>query len=277
MKPPYKRDEKILFTDMDGTLLREDKSVSPHTYRILQQWTAAGNLLVLCTGRAMESILATKKQLKLDFPGVYLIGCNGGEIYDCGLERMILKKGLSMDIVSAVMARSEELGLYCQTYTDTHILSPGDCPQLAYYRQYILTPVIITREYHKYLTEAPGKCLAIELEYPQKLEQLARTLKEEWGKKILTLYSNPWYLEIIPGDSGKGNALIWLCRHLGIPLSRSLAAGDEVNDISMLQAAGLGIAMANARESVKAAADMVTKKDHQNDGLAEILQSALHN
>ena len=85
----------------------------------------------------------------------------------------------------------------------------------------------------------------------------------------------PRYIELFPASSGKGIGLQWLCNYLHIPVSRSLAAGDELNDISMLEAAGVGIAMENAREAVKKTADIITQEDNDHDGLVPILEQAM--
>ena len=96
--------------------------------------------------------------------------------------------------------------------------------------------------------------------------------EDAFGDRLKLMYSNPYYLELIPKQSGKGEAMIRLCEHLGIPVRNSIAAGDGDNDISMIQAAGLGIAMINAPDSVKSAADVITEYDNDHDGLAEYLK-----
>ena len=89
------------------------------------------------------------------------------------------------------------------------------------------------------------------------------------------LYSNDRYLEIFPAASGKGSAVRILCEYLHLPLGNALAAGDEANDISMIRVAGTGIAMQNAKDEVKAAADIVTARDNNHDGLAAVLMEYL--
>ena len=96
--------------------------------------------------------------------------------------------------------------------------------------------------------------------------------EEAFGDRLKLMYSNPLYLELIPKESGKGEAMIWLCNHLNIPVENAIAAGDGDNDISMIKAAGLGIAMINAPDTVKAAADVITTFDNDHDGLAEFIK-----
>ena len=80
------------------------------------------------------------------------------------------------------------------------------------------------------------------------------------------------YMEIMPKGVSKGNALKAFCEGQGIPLANTLSAGDEYNDISMIQYAGLGVAMANAQEKVKDVADYITINSNDEDGIAEVIE-----
>lgn len=267
--------KKICFTDLDGTLLTTDKKITPATREALSQWTAAGHRLALSSGRATDSIMDVQKELGLHFSGMYLVGYNGGEIYDCDRKQVISRVALTMEETAAVMETAKRMDIHCHTYTDTHIITPALNEQLRYYQHAIMTPVICCRDVLEALDQPPCKCIAIELYDREKLENFRLTLQAEMGDTLALLYSNEKYLEIFPASSGKGTALRKLCALLDIPLENALAAGDEINDISMLQAAGLGIAMKNARDRVKEAADLVTRQDNDHDGLAEVLLKRL--
>jgi hypothetical protein len=117
----------------------------------------------------------------------------------------------------------------------------------------------------------PAKLIAIDLKDHSKLEKLRIEIEKKYNDKLTVLFSTPYYLEIFNINSGKGNAVIKLCHILNIPIENSLAAGDQENDISMLKAAGTGIAMINGTEEVKKIADVITKKDNDNDGLVEFI------
>lgn len=262
---------KIFFTDLDGTLLTDDKEITPATRDALAKWTAAGNKLVLSSGRAMESVNNVRISLGLKFPGMYLIGSNGGEIFDCETGQMISRTPLTFQQVSLALEMAKKEGVHCHTYTDTHIVSPADDEELLYYCHAIHTPVIICEDVLSALDKEPCKCIAIELHDKNKLEHFRQTLLPLVEGELNLLYSNDKYLEIFPASSGKGAAVHKLCGMLDIPLTNSLAAGDEANDISMIQAASLGIAMKNAKDNVKQAANIVTQTDNNHDGLAPIL------
>ena len=84
-------------------------------------------------------------------------------------------------------------------------------------------------------------------------------------------------LELVPPGVNKGNAVRFLCGYLGIPIGHSLAAGDAENDLTMIQAAGIGAAMCNGEAFLKEAADYVTLADNNHDGVAEILEKFILN
>lgn len=266
---------RIFFTDLDGTLLNQEKKITPDTMSVLEQWASAGHHFAICTGRALDSAMEVRRTLQLDFPGMYLIGSNGGEIYDCDNDCIISRIALTIDQVALIMKLAKEQGIHCHTYTDTHIVSPADDEQLLYYRRVIHTPVIICEDIVSALDKGPCKCIAIELHDKEKLEHFRQTLLPLTEGELNLLYSNDRYLEIFPAASGKGAAVRILCDYLHIPPANSLAAGDEANDISMIQEAGIGIAMINAKENVKAAADIITAADNNHDGLAAVLKNYL--
>lgn len=266
------RPTKILFTDLDGTLLDEQKQISAYTREVLDAWSKAGHKLVLCSGRDINSVGDVKKYLQLDFPGMYLIGYNGGQIYDCDNQKTIYKVSLTLAQTSHIVKEAARFGVHVHSYTDTHIVSPEDNEQLRYYCRVIKTPVIFSRNVTDVMTEGPCKCLAVELEDLKKLEDFRCSLLP-WAKEegITMIYSNPYYLEFFPSVSGKGTAVKTLCELLNINPYFSVAAGDAQNDISMIEAAGMGIAMCNGTEDVKMAATTITAYDNNHDGLAHAL------
>ncbi len=264
--------KKILFTDLDGTLLNDQKQINEYTRKVLKDWTMAGHKLVLCSGRDINSVGNVKDELALHYPGMYLIGYNGGQIYDCEKEETLYKVMLSIPQVRHIIETAKELGVHCHTYTDTHIVSPEDNEQLHYYRRVIKTPVLFSPDVTEVLEGGACKCIAVELHDLDKLEKLRRSLLS-WGEEegVSILYSNPRYLEFFPSVSGKGAAVLKLCELLDINPCFSVAAGDEQNDLSMIEKAGMGIAMANGSEQVKMAATLITDEDHNHDGLAKAL------
>jgi len=269
------KSRKLFLADLDGTLLTDEKQVSPATYEALRAFTDAGNIFAICTGRGLDNALAIRKKLQLDFPNSYVIGYNGGNVYDPNTDTLLYRAEIPRYIVERTWDIADSFGIHIQTYNDEFIIVKDYDDTMTYYRRTIRTPVIVTDEPLRYLNPLPSKILCIELHDMEKFQRLREAFITELGDSITTMFSEFCYLEIIPADSGKGSGLIRLAEHLGIPTEDTIAAGDSENDISMIEAAGLGIAMCNGRDILKERADAVTDADNNHDGLAPFLMKAI--
>lgn len=268
---------KILFSDMDGTLLDDKKEISENVYKAIDEFTKKGGKLVLSSGRPLDSILSTKEKLGLNYPGMYVIAYNGALVYDCGEQKPVFERKLPIDYVNQAMEIAGKNQVHCQTYSDSHIVVEKDTRELQIYREHIHMPYIVVDsagEYLKSLNIEPYKLIAIELQ-PEKLESFRKEMTEQMKGKISAIYSSVKYLEIIHKDASKGNAVKFLCDYLQIPISQAIAAGDAANDISMLKAAGIGVAMENGTSDTKEVADYITKKSNNEDGILEIFENWL--
>ena len=268
-------ERKIFFFDLDGTLLDSEKKITPNTLDALKRFTDSGHYFCINTGRAIDSAKAVYDGLGLDFRGSYLCGSNGTEIYSVDEQKYVYKTGVPLELVDRILDLAEEYDMHCHTYNEDHIVSRHDNECMAYYRRVIKTPLIVTDDVLSYLNEPPSKMIAIELHDRDKQERFRAALQKMVGDKLTLLYSNPNYMEIFPSEAGKGSAVKRLAGILGVDIKNTYAAGDEQNDISMIEAAGCGIAMINGTDLVKAAADVVTKEDNNNDGLAEFILGAI--
>ena len=127
----------------------------------------------------------------------------------------------------------------------------------------------------KVLSAGPCKCIAIEMKNPAAIDRLREALAERYHGTLEVFMSSEYYLEIVSSFAGKGRGLLRFAAGLGIPVKNTFAAGDSENDISMIEAAGTGIAMKNGIEAtprLKDAADIITDEDNDHDGLASILE-----
>lgn len=272
---------KILFTDLDDTLLNDESQVSPGTKAFLDEFLAAGNRLVLSSGRPLASVMEIKENAGLHQPGIFLSGSNGTRIYDCDRQCTLLKKGLPLPWVSYLQEQAKALSLHIQTYKEKDgeqdaIISPADDEEIRFYRRKIHLPMLLSEQLTDALNDDPCKMLAISLHNFDTLETFCKKIADWAEHKVRTIYSSDKYLEIYPWDAGKGSALLFLCDHLGVSVSDTYAAGDADNDISMLDAAGCGIAMKNATDKVKAHADVVTDLTNDQDGLAVTMRKLLY-
>lgn len=270
--PEMAQKTRILFTDLDGTLLNSKKQIGDFTRQTLDAWARAGHKFVLCSGRDINSVKQVHDGLQFDYPGMYIVGYNGGQIVDCETWKTIHRIALTFDQICYVRDEAAKAGLHFHTYTDTHILATGDDTDLDFYRIVIKTPVQYTKDYSELSETGACKGLVISREHPEKLHAFAEHMRP-WAEnnQITMMFSNPYYLEVIPAASGKGTAVRKLCELLSINPMLSIAAGDAGNDVSMIQAAGTGIAMCNGSEEARNAATMITEFDNDHDGLAHAI------
>lgn len=267
---------KIFFADLDGTLLNKEKKITPLTLQALKEWTDKGHKLVLCSGRALDSVIHVRETLGLgNFSNMYLIGYNGGEIYDCTTKQLLHRAALSFEAAKKCFEIADRYNIHIQTFSDTHIITAKEDDEIIYYKKAVHTPVIYDTDFMAHLDKEPCKCLAVFLHNKELMATFSADIKNELGNEVNVMTSTPNFIEMFPINSGKGVSVKWLCNHLHIPLENSLAAGDEMNDVSMLEAAGISIAMLNGRDFVKELADIVTETDHNNDGLVPILRREL--
>ncbi len=262
---------KILFTDLDGTLLNNQSRISAKTRTALDSMTNAGNILVLSSGRPLDSILEVMELAGLCYPNTYIIAYNGCLIYDCDQKNNIFELRLSYNDVSYAWNLASTHKVHIHTYTDSSIISATPDVEVNYYRKRIHLPLILSDSPLNVLQKPPFKLLAIDLCEKKHLISFSDALLQNKQYEITTVFSNDQYLEIFSKDAGKGNALLKLCDMLSIPVANSYAAGDALNDLSMLKAAGHSIAMKNGDSTLLQYADIITPHTNDEDGLAEVI------
>lgn len=262
---------KIFFTDLDETLLTTDKQISPLTLSAINEWMNSGNVFVLCSGRPTESVKMVAKQFDLHHENLYFVGFNGAEIYHPNTDEDILIKTVPTDQMKTVWEIADSMGIHCHCYEGDHILAKKHNKELDFYTKTVKLPIVYNENIPENISSSACKLLCILLDDESKLEELGATIREKLGDSITCILSNPRLLEVFNSSAGKGSAVTELCKLLNIPIRNSLAAGDQQNDISMIEAAGTGIAMINGRESVREIADIITKNDNNHDGLLPYL------
>ena len=272
-------DAQILFLDFDGTLATSDKKILPETMEILRKWDERGNVLCLSTGRNVLDGLKLVKSLQLPSHHLYLSAYNGGSLYNCTAERAIYTRELDTETVRKISRIAAQEGVYLQTYdSDGTILCTRDGKELEYYRCYVKLPCRVTDNLADALHGGTGKCLAISLNRSEGIFRLQKRLETEMKDSVATFFSNAYYLEIVPSGVNKGYSLRYLSFLLGIARENTAAAGDAQNDIPMLSAAGVGIAMCNGLSSAAGlaeAASLITERDNDHNGLVPVIRALM--
>lgn len=265
---------EILYTDLDGTLLNSNKEISEDTMKAIHEMLTRGKKLVLASGRPLHSILERKNTLGIPNHNVYITAFNGSQLYDCEQDKIIEEYRVPMDTAQQIFDLAHERNIHIHTFQDKSVISCADDKELAYYTTYVPSDVIINQKLSAVMKEEPFKLLAIDLEEPE-TKRLAAfkedVLSSPLGEKISSVFSHATYLEFFRKDAGKGNGLIHLCNYLQIPVEASISVGDEENDISMILAAGLGVAMKNAVPALKEKASYITENDNDHNAIAEII------
>lgn len=265
-------EKKILFTDIDGTLLDDKKEISKENRKAIEQAIEAGHYVVIATGRPLASAKTVVKKLGLTMSGCYMIAYNGAIVYDCATEQILKKEFLSFSCVKELFEKAEQKGLYVQTYKDAEIITKQHTKELDAYRTHTKLSYQVVEDVFEVLTEEPQKAMLISLDEKERLEEFQRE-NMDWQKdKCISFFSCDEYLEYCPLNSTKGSGMEYLCDFLNIPMEQTIAAGDERNDIPMLQTAHIGVAMKNAKEEVKECADYITKKTNNESGIAEVIE-----
>jgi Cof subfamily protein (haloacid dehalogenase superfamily) len=269
--------KKLLFLDLDGTLLNDNKQITEGNRRALEAALARGHGVVITTGRPLKSALDLARELELDKPGCYTIAFNGALIYDWDGGKVIFRRTVPMDAVSKMFAAAREFGVHIQTYDSREVLVEPWC-DMAIVEKYCNTLRMTYRveeDVCQALEEEPFKMLAIRERDSENMRKLVAFLQGEMADVLDGAFSSATYLDIVRAGMNKGEAVTRLCAMMDIPITNAVAAGDAANDLSMILAAGVGVAMANGTEEVKAAADYVTLRDNNHDGIAEIVDKFL--
>lgn len=265
---------RIFFTDIDGTLLTDQKTVSDRLRNAMGSYLDNGGRIVLSSGRPLPAILEVAAQLKLPARNLYIIAYNGALVYDLNAQKAIRQQRVPLSLVRQVLDLAHAHKIHCHTYTDDTIISEFDTPELHSYVEHIHMPYAVKEDAVSYLSSLGGympyKLLAVTLDDRQKLTEFSALLTDRFADQLHCFFSAKCYLECCKKEASKGNAVRFLCRHLDIDITRSIAAGDAANDISMLQAAGVSYAMRNASPDVQKAASHVTKRSNNEDGLLEL-------
>ena len=259
-------DIKLVALDLDDTLLTKSLTVSPRTQEVIAQAVAQGVTVTVATGRMYSSALPYAQQLKLDVP---LITYNGGLIRSCLSGETIHHQPIDEAVAHQVLALFKAKGWYIQSYVDDVLYVADRTDKAKYYEKVTgIKALELGNEFYT-MTGAPTKLLALADE--AQMDDITQAVRETFGGKIFICRSKATYLEITHPEVNKGAALAFLADRLNITREQVMAVGDSQNDLDMITYAGWGVAVGNAADNVKAAAQAVTGH-HDAEGVAEAIE-----
>ncbi|MFD0316061.1 HAD family hydrolase [Streptomyces flavalbus] len=259
---------RLIATDLDGTLLRSDESVSARTRDALAAATAAGAAHIVVTGRAVPW---TRHILDdLGYQGLAVCG-QGAQVYHAGEHRLLTSVTLDRQLAGVALAKIEaEVGpLFLAASRDglegDVIVGPG------YAISEHLPAVPFTDASD--LWAAPLNKLYIQ--HPTLSDdELAKVADRVAGGFVTVTMAGEGIVELLPLGLSKATGLSLAARRLGVRSAETIAFGDMPNDLPMFAWASYGVAMANAHESLRAVADEVTSSNEE-DGIAVVLERLL--
>ena len=261
---------KMIALDLDGTLTNSQKEITPATKKVLFEYQEHGGRIILASGRPTQGIVPLAEELNLQEYGGYILAFNGSRIINCETQEVMYNRTLDMEVVKELCKLSHKYKVNMLSYEGKRIYTEHANDSYAQIEQRI-TKMELTQVHNiaKALTEAPNKCLMTgEPEYLAKVEEKVR---EAMQNRINVYRSEPFFLELVPKKIDKAASLDSLLTQLNLTSDSLIACGDGFNDLSMIKYAGLGVAMGNAQEPVKEAADFIAPTNDE-DGIVSVLE-----
>jgi Cof subfamily protein (haloacid dehalogenase superfamily) len=257
---------RLLAIDLDGTLLSPQKLITRRTYSALTQAVAAGMKLVIATGQTLNVLRAVCADLPLNVPQIIY---NGAIIADIATNTIIREQLVPQEYILSTLALLQETNLYRGYHTHKHVYVDHNTPGA---QKWYRPPVSSVIEVADVASIYPQPCIKlVGIGDEDTLRAKRRKLESALTDQLYVTQASRDLLEFLHPAVSKGNALKFLAQRLAVAPEEIVAFGDNHNDIGMLTFAGLGIAMGNAHDEVKAAANYVTSRNSE-DGVAVALE-----
>lgn len=258
---------KLLVLDVDGTLLNDEREISKRTLAALLKVQQMGVRIVLASGRPTYGLMPLAKTLELGNYGGFVLSYNGCQIIKAQNGEILFERRINPEMLPYLEKKARKNGLAIFTYHNDTLIT--DSPDNEYIKNEALLnnlKIIKEDEFSTAIDFAPCKCMLV-----SDKEKALIGLEQHWEKRLAgtldAFRSEPYFLEVVPCGVNKANTLGALLEHLEVTREEAIAVGDGVCDVTMLQLAGMGIAMGHSQDSVKVCADYVTASNEE-DGVA---------
>ncbi len=258
---------RMLAVDLDDTLLNDRFKISPLNKDYIQRAREVGVHVTLATGRMFRSALPYARELGINLP---LITYQGALVKEAGSGEVLLHRPVPLEVAREAVAWVSSLGYHVNVYLNDKLYVEKLTPEAETYQKISGIPAHPVGDLLALLDqgEAPTKVLVVGQEGP--LDELAEQMCRHFGRALHICKSKPHFLELSHPEATKGHALDTLASRWGVTREQVIAIGDSYNDLEMIEYAGLGVVMGNARPDIQAKADYVTKSNEE-DGVAEVI------
>lgn len=256
----------LICTDLDGTLLRNDKTISPENLSAIEYFKQEGGIFTFITGRMPFFVSDVYNSIKPNAP----FGCiNGGGLYDHIKQEYIWQSVMPAHVVELIKAVDEKLpqvGIQVNTFYKAYFSKENETMKI--FRRITGLPNIVC---HYNDVKEPIAKIVFGSEDTEEILRIKETLTTHpLAEEFDFIRSEKTLFEILPKGIGKGTAITKLTERLGLDINRTIAIGDYNNDISMFNTAKIGIAVANACQDALDAADYITVSN-QEDAIAKVI------
>lgn len=260
---------KVIALDLDGTLTNSSKEIPKKTLDSLIKVQEMGVKVVLASGRPTAGMVKLANQLKLDKFGSYVLSYNGARITDWKTKKIIYQKTLPQNVLPDLLEHAVSSKVGIVTYEDSNVIA-GTEPNKYMKLEANINGIDINyvENFVDYVDFPVNKCLMAGEH--NILLPILDSLKSKYFSQLSIYFSEPYFLEIMPQNVDKANSLSILLDSLGLSKEQLICCGDGYNDISMIEFAGLGVAMENANDTVKKAADYITLSN-DNEGILHVV------
>lgn len=261
---------QIIVLDLDGTLTNSQKEITPKTKERLMQIQEEGKTVVLASGRPTPGVQPLADELKLQEYGGYILSFNGAKIINCRTREVVYNKTVPMEYLPMLYDYAVKKNLGILSYTDTDIILGNGTNEYTKLEAKINhLPMQEIENFVEYIDFPENKFLMTG--DPELIFGAQKELRQQIGERLNIFRSEPFFLEIMPPRVDKAYSLGKLLEFLERDKADMICCGDGFNDLSMIQFAGLGVAMANAQKEVKEAADFITYSNDE-DGVAHVVE-----
>ncbi len=261
---------KLIAIDMDGTFLNSEKNITNENISAVKKAIEMGVKIIVATGRSGKSLVGYKEQISFDSPYIVYNGC-GVKFLDS--EDYLKRYDLDFDVAKEVYEFGIKNNLKILVWADDKLYASGDGKEHNFYKNHTGNQSTVFDDFNIFKGLGIHKVLFVD--EPRVISDIHSKFVEGNFNKASFTVSLPQMFECFSVEGSKGNALLEYAKSVGINKDEIIAIGDGMNDLSMIEAVGMGVAMGNAFDVVKESAKFITKTNDENGVAYAIKQLVL--